>query len=101
MPERWERSKPSIYEYLPCGAGPRMCIGAGFASQAIRIVLALIFQRFRVRVVEGTEVSPHMSTLIMCPKGGMQMHLDPLDGPMHRAPRIGGDVHELVALPGA
>lgn len=99
LPERWERSKPSIYEYLPFGAGPRMCIGAGFASQAIRIVLALIFQRFRVRVVEGTEVSPHMSTLIMCPKGGMPMHLDPLDGPLHRAPRVGGNVHELVALP--
>ena len=35
--------------YLPFGAGTRMCIGAGFASMEMRLVLASLVRRFRVR----------------------------------------------------
>jgi cytochrome P450 len=99
LPERWERIKPSLYEYLPFGAGPRMCVGAGFASQAIRIVLALLLQRFRPRVVDGSDISRQMSTFFLGAKHGMPMQLDPIDGPIPPAPRVRGDIHELVALP--
>lgn len=44
-PERWERIDPSPYEYLPFGAGPRMCIGTTFALMEIKLALAIIVQR--------------------------------------------------------
>jgi cytochrome P450 len=41
------RSKLSKYQYLPFGAGPRVCVGADFAMMQARIILASLIQRFR------------------------------------------------------
>ena len=36
-----------FYSYLPFGAGPRVCIGAGLAMRQVQLVLAQIVQRFK------------------------------------------------------
>jgi cytochrome P450 len=41
------RGKLSKYQYLPFGAGPRVCVGADFAMMQARIILATLIQRFR------------------------------------------------------
>ena len=56
IPDRWLTLRPSPYAYLPFGAGPRMCIGKAFSIQAIKIALAMILQRHRVRVVPGSRI---------------------------------------------
>jgi cytochrome P450 len=41
------RGKLNKYQYLPFGAGPRVCVGADFAMMQARIILATLVQRFR------------------------------------------------------
>jgi cytochrome P450 len=41
------RGKMNRYQYLPFGAGPRVCVGANFAMMQARIILASLIQSFR------------------------------------------------------
>jgi cytochrome P450 len=45
-----EVSKRSKFAYLPFGAGPRTCIGSGFAMMEMQIILSMIYQRFEVEI---------------------------------------------------
>ncbi len=38
---------PDRFQYLPFGAGPRICVGANFAMLQARIILATLLARFR------------------------------------------------------
>jgi cytochrome P450 len=51
-PERFAPSGTELrdkYQYLPFGAGPRVCVGADFAMMQAQIILATILQHFRFR----------------------------------------------------
>ncbi len=98
-PRRWETAKPSVYEYNPFSAGPRMCIGAAFATMEIKIVLATLLQRFRVVVSDAVRVDPRVA-ITMAPKGGLPMRVMRRDERMPRGGGVQGRVRELVRLPG-
>jgi cytochrome P450 len=52
-PERFAPENSSSrprYAYLPFGAGPRTCVGLNFAVTEILVVLAMLFERFRVEL---------------------------------------------------
>ena len=58
-PERWldglaNRLPPGAY--FPFGAGPRRCIGEGFALLEAATVIATLAQRFRFNLVPGHPV---------------------------------------------
>ncbi len=63
-------SERDFFSYLPFGAGPRTCIGAGMAMLEIQIVLARILQRFRVRLVPDHPVEA-VAKVTLCPKFGI------------------------------
>ncbi len=100
-PERWEKLSPSIYEYLPFGAGPRMCIGAGFATMAMRLVLPMILQRFRTTLAPHANVSRLVRAQILCPKHGLPMTITQQDRKLDKAGRVVGDVAEIVDFDGS
>ncbi|MDB5553216.1 MAG: Cytochrome precursor 1 [Rhizobium sp.] len=61
MPERFlpeNRDKIGRFQYLPFGAGPRVCIGATFALQEAVIALAVLMKRYRFDVTENTRAWP-------------------------------------------
>ncbi len=98
LPRRWESIKPSVYEYNPFSAGPRMCIGASFATMEIKIVLASLLQRFRMEMPEGARVDPRVA-ITMAPRGGLRMIVRPRSAPQGSPGRVRGRVLALLDLP--
>ena len=70
-PQRFAR-EPARGAYLPFGAGPRMCIGNGFATMEAELVLATMAQRLRFELVPGTEVKLQPS-ITLRPRNGVPM----------------------------
>lgn len=97
-PDRWTQLKPTPFEYLPFGAGPRMCIGAALAQQMLRLVLATVLQRVRMSVVRGADVSRLVRGNILMPRRGIPVHLDAPHRNKLVVEPIRGDIHELVRL---
>jgi len=75
MPARfadgWE-DRVTKYAYFPFGAGPRVCIGNGFALLEARLILATMAARFRLRLPDGDRVEVNAGSLITV-KGGLPM----------------------------
>ena len=77
MPERFlpeNRAKINRFQYLPFGAGPRVCIGATFALQEAVIALAVMMRRFRFDLTEDTDPWP-VQKLTTQPRGGLPMRV--------------------------
>jgi cytochrome P450 len=51
------------YQYLPFGAGPRVCVGANFAMMQAGIILTTLLARFRF-IPDGPEPRPIMSMTV-------------------------------------
>jgi cytochrome P450 len=68
-PER-ERSI-SRYQYMPFGAGPRICIGMAFAMMEATAILATLLQQVKVASAGDEPVPVARVTLI--PKGGLRL----------------------------
>ena len=77
-PERFNAANKSNrhrFAYIPFGAGPRQCIGEGFALTESTLVAAAIAQRFRLRIPDGyvAQLDPQIT---LHPKGGMPLQFE-------------------------
>jgi cytochrome P450 len=94
-PERWDPASgetPPPYAYIPFAAGPRSCIGAGFAQMEIKLVLATILQRFRLDLVPDQHIEATVRTTLQ-PKDAVLMSPHPQDGLAGKSPaRVTGNV---------
>jgi cytochrome P450 len=74
-PERWTpeaRASRPKFAYFPFGAGVRGCIGESFAWTEGRLALAVLAQRWRMRLVPGHPVAIHAVSTLR-PKYGVRM----------------------------
>ncbi|MHB2267233.1 cytochrome P450 [Aliihoeflea sp. PC F10.4] len=77
MPARFHpenRDAIDRYQYLPFGAGPRICIGSVFAMQEAVIALAVLMSRYRFDALPETKPWP-VQKLTTQPQGGLPMKI--------------------------
>lgn len=71
-PERSAGRPP--YAYFPFGGGPRVCVGKGFALTEMQLIIAMVAQIYRLRLVPGHPVEPQ-PTITLRPRGGILVTL--------------------------
>lgn len=74
-PDRFSPEREALiprYQYMPFGAGPRICIGMSFAMLEATAMLATMLQHARFETVEGHEPLP-IARVTLVPKGGMPL----------------------------
>jgi len=59
------------YAYFPFGGGPRLCLGMHFAIMEAQVALAMVTQRYRLRLVPGHPVAPSPSITLRTKHGLM------------------------------
>lgn len=66
--------KRSRFQYMPFGAGPRICIGAAFSMMEIAIMIATFVRAARFETEPGFDPAPTGQMFLM-PKNGMPMRV--------------------------
>lgn len=77
LPDRWldERYKSAPrFSYFPFGGGPRICIGASFATTEAALVLATVAQKYQLRLASDQPVEPTPS-ITLRPRNGITVVL--------------------------
>jgi len=62
--------------WFPFGAGPRKCIGEGFAMMEAKLIIASLARRFRFELAPGWQVREE-PTVTLRPRGGLWMRVTP------------------------
>ncbi|KAL8518443.1 hypothetical protein ACS0TY_009719 [Phlomoides rotata] len=63
--------------FVPFGAGPRACVGLNFAANEAKIALAMILQRYKLRLSPNYVHAP-FQFLLVNPQHGIQINLQSL-----------------------
>ncbi len=94
-PDRWLDINPSAYEYLPFGAGPRMCLGGPLALAEMKVILPKIVERFSLEAVEEEEISGKIISTMLSPATPVPLQL--LDPTCYgRTVPLQGNISQLV-----
>lgn len=67
------------FQYMPFGAGPRMCIGLGFAEAEALILLSRWLAEYSFELVPGHTVRPKTDVALR-PEGGLPLRVKRLPG---------------------
>jgi cytochrome P450 len=78
FPERWIGKKVDPNTWLPFGGGGRRCIGMGFALLEMKIVLATVLSRVRLRAASPEQERPVRRGITLIPEHGTRVLLSPL-----------------------
>lgn len=74
-PERFSSDQSSHYAYFPFGGGPRSCIGSHFAIMEAQLILAMIFRRYKLKLMPGHPVEPE-PLITLKPRNGLRMIIE-------------------------
>ncbi len=77
LPERFldSKNRPNPFSYIAFSVGPRICTGASFGLAEVILSLAVLAQKFKLRLRPGEQVKP-VCRLTLRPHAGMPMILE-------------------------
>ncbi|MEM9926152.1 MAG: cytochrome P450 [Cyanobacteria bacterium P01_D01_bin.50] len=97
-PQRWETLEVDNFQYNPFSAGSRKCIGAGFAMMEIKIVLAMLLQKFRFQCLPQQKITCK-ALIVLAEDGGLPMIVCQQDRDFRKGVGgLRGNIRELVEL---
>jgi cytochrome P450 len=67
-------AKPTRFQFLPFGAGPRICIGAAFAMIEATVMLATFVRAARFAIDPDFDPQPS-ARMFLLPRNGMPMRI--------------------------
>jgi cytochrome P450 len=100
-PERFVGVTPGTYTWLPFGGGRRRCLGASFALQEMKIVLAEVLRRYEVAPVGDVAERTARRSITFSPNRGCEVVLTARDRtePMATTPGLtGAGASDRIAL---
>jgi cytochrome P450 len=93
-PARWVGARQITYAYIPFSAGPRRCIGATFAMNMMKIVMATILQRYSLSLPDHTRLD-FLGIRRPVPRAGTMVRIGRA-GPPTQPTGLGGNFHNFV-----
>jgi cytochrome P450 len=69
-PDRFVRSRPDTYQWIPFGGGARRCIGAAFAQMEMNVVLRTLLRDFTLEPTSERDERWHSRGVAYCPARG-------------------------------
>jgi cytochrome P450 len=97
LPDRWLTLHPSPYAYLPFGAGPRHCLGGPLALVIMKLIMPMVWRRFRMRVQPGAHIDGNAISTMLAPMTPVPMQLLAGNEPLKRV-TMTGNLHRYVEL---
>lgn len=79
-PERFLDAKVDPYAWLPFGGGVRRCLGLAFALHELKVVVATMLLRARLRLVRRSPLRAAMHGVTIAPEGGTHVEIERLRG---------------------
>jgi cytochrome P450 len=73
LPERFLGNTPDPYKFIPFGGGIRRCIGMAFALHEMRMILAEIISRTKLRLPTGYHARVIQRSITFAPSEGMPL----------------------------
>lgn len=95
-PKRWDGLRLGPYDYIPFGAGVRRCVGAGFAGQSTRLILATFLQNARIAAPRPQRIDYRAKGVVLGLERDFDLELLSPDQDIPAPKPIGGTVERLV-----
>lgn len=97
LPSRWNKIKPSPFEYFPFGAGGHSCVGRYLAIYMIKTVLRSLMQQFELVLAYDQEADWQVNIIFM-PKSDPIMTVREPGEFASPGGRLSGPVSKLISL---